>query len=89
MVSHTLAFCNATTGGSGLSGGGVADRLADISPATVKKQVSEYLATRLNVLRHVREALADSQDKQKDQSDAKGRGCTERYQIGDQVLLND
>uniref|UniRef100_A0AAV1USB5 Integrase catalytic domain-containing protein n=1 Tax=Peronospora matthiolae TaxID=2874970 RepID=A0AAV1USB5_9STRA len=30
---------------SGLVGGEVADRLADISPATVKKQVSEFLAT--------------------------------------------
>ena len=35
---------------SGLDGGGVADRLADISPDTVDKQVSEFLATRLNVL---------------------------------------
>ncbi|CAI5714511.1 unnamed protein product [Hyaloperonospora brassicae] len=74
--------------GSGLGGGGVADRLADINPATVQKQVSEFLATRLNVLRHVRDALADSQDKQKKQADAKGRGCIERYKVGDQVLLN-
>ena len=66
----------------------MADRLADISPATVHKQVSEFLATRLNVLRHVRDALADIQDKQKDQTDAKGRGCIERYKVGDQVLLN-
>ena len=74
--------------GSGLGGGGMADRLADISPATVHKQVSEFLATRLNVLRHVRDALADSQDKLKEQADAKGRGCIERYKVGDQVLLN-
>ena len=74
--------------GSGLGGGEMADRLADISPATVHKQVSEFLATRLNVLRHVRDALADSQDKQKEQADAKGRGCIERYKVGDQVLLN-
>ena len=49
--------------GSGPGGGGVVDRLADISPDTVQQQVSEFLATRLNVLRHVRDALVDSQDK--------------------------
>ena len=43
----------------------MADRLAEISPATVHKQVSEFLATRLKVLRYVRDALADSQYKQK------------------------
>ena len=46
--------------GSGLGGGGIADRLADISPSTVNKQVREFLATRLNVLRHVRDTMAES-----------------------------
>ena len=32
--------------------------------------------------------MAESQDQQKQQADAKNRGCTERYQVGDQVLLN-
>ena len=32
--------------------------------------------------------MADSQDKRKEQADAKGRGCIERYKVGDQVLLN-
>ena len=32
--------------------------------------------------------MADSQDKQKDQADAKGRGCIDSYEVGDQVLLN-
>ena len=41
--------------GSGLDGGEVDDRLADFSPATVQKKV-----TRLNVLRHVCDALADT-----------------------------
>lgn len=50
---------------SGLGGGEVADRLADITPATACRQVSDFLATRLNVLRYARDALADSQDKQK------------------------
>ena len=74
--------------GSGLGGGGVADLLADIIPATVQKQVSEFLVTLLNVLRHVRDALADSQDKQKKQAHAKGRDCIERYEVRNQVLLN-
>ena len=56
---------------SGLAGGGVADRLADIIPANVQKQVSDFLATRLNVLQHVRDALDDSLDKQKEQADDK------------------
>ena len=43
---------------------------------------------RLKVLRHVRDAMAGSQDKQKEQADAKGRSCIESYEIGDQVLLN-
>ena len=57
--------------GSGLGGGEVADRLADISPSTVQKQVSAFLTTRLNVLRYVRDAMADSQVKQMEQADAK------------------
>ena len=81
-VPLTLPLC-----GSGLGGGEVADRLADISPATVQKQVGEFLATRLNVLRHVRDAMTESQDHQKQQADAKNIGCIERYQVGDQVLL--
>ena len=68
--------------------GEVADRLADVSSASVKRQVSELLATRLNVLRHVRDAMADNQDRQKEHTDAKGRSCIERYEVRDQVLLN-
>ena len=41
------------------------DLLAETSPATVSIRVSEFLATRLSILSHVRDALADSQDKQK------------------------
>ena len=68
--------------------GEVADRLADISPATVQKQVGEFLATRLNVLIHVRDAMDESQGQQKQQADAKNRGCIESYKFGDQVLLH-
>jgi len=74
--------------GSGLDGGGLAERFADVSPLTVRKQVDEFLSTRLSVLRHVRDAMAESQDKQKEQADTKGRGNVESYEVGDLVLLN-
>ncbi|GMF26713.1 unnamed protein product [Phytophthora fragariaefolia] len=75
--------------GSGLSGGGeIAARLAGISPLAVRKQVGALLSTRPSVLRHVRDAMAESQDKQKDHLDAKGTSNVNRYQIGDLVLLN-
>ena len=60
-VPLTLPLC-----GSGIGQRESADKLAEISPTTMQKQVSEYLATRFSVLRHVRDAMADSQDKQKD-----------------------
>ena len=65
----------------------VVQGLADVSSASVKRQVSEFLAARLNVLRHVRDAMANSQYRQKENADAKSRGCIESYKIGDQVLL--
>ena len=73
--------------GFGLGGGESADKLADNSLTTMQKQVSEFLATRINFLRHVRDATADSQGKQKEQTDSKGRGCIDSYEVGDQVLL--
>ena len=42
---------------SGLVVGDMADRIAKISPATVYKRVSEFLALQLIFLRHVRDAL--------------------------------
>jgi len=74
--------------GFGLGGGEIADRLADVSPLTVRKQVDEFLSTRLSVLRHVRDAMADSQDKQKEQAEARGRGNVDSFEVGDLVLLN-
>ena len=41
----------------------------------MQKQVSEFLAKRFSVLRQVRDAMAEDQDQQKEQADAKGRGC--------------
>ncbi|CAI5739853.1 unnamed protein product [Peronospora farinosa] len=43
--------------GSRLGGGEVADRLADVNPNTVTKQVNTFLATRLNVLRHAEDQV--------------------------------
>ncbi|KAG2910637.1 hypothetical protein PC119_g20713 [Phytophthora cactorum] len=39
--------------GSGLSGGCIADQLADISPIAVRKQVDDFVSLRLSVLRQV------------------------------------
>ena len=58
---------------SELVGGESADKLAEISPTTMQKQVSDFLATRFSVLRRMRDAIANSQDKQNEQADAKGR----------------
>ncbi|KAG3158903.1 hypothetical protein PC128_g21410 [Phytophthora cactorum] len=74
--------------GSGLSGGGIADRLADISPVAVRKQVGDFVSLRLSVVRQVRDAMAESQDLQKEYADAQGRGNVERFEVGDLVLLN-
>ena len=40
-----------------------------------------------SVLRHVRDAMADIQNKQKEQADTEGRGCIDSYEVGDQALL--
>ncbi|KAG3020775.1 hypothetical protein PC120_g9066 [Phytophthora cactorum] len=39
--------------GSGLSGGGIADRLANISPVAIHKQVDDFVSLRLSVLLQV------------------------------------
>ncbi|KAG3049466.1 hypothetical protein PC122_g23554 [Phytophthora cactorum] len=74
--------------GSGLSGGGIADRLADISPVAVRKQVDDFVALRLSVLCQVRDAMPGSQSLQKEYADAQGRCNVERFEVGDLVLLN-
>ncbi|KAG3196611.1 hypothetical protein PC128_g7494 [Phytophthora cactorum] len=68
--------------GSGLSRGGIADRLADISPVAVRKQVDDFVSLRLSVLRQVRDAMAESQDLQKEYADVQGRGNVERFEVG-------
>ncbi|GMF26753.1 unnamed protein product [Phytophthora fragariaefolia] len=75
--------------GSGLNGEEeVAERLTDIIPLAVRKQIDAFLTKRLSVLRHVRDAMAESQNKQKDYADANGRSNVHSYQVGDLVLLN-
>ena len=49
----------------------------------MQKQVSEFLEMRFSVLRHVRNAMADSQYKQNEQADAKGKRCIDSYEVGD------
>ena len=73
MFFHTSRSGALPRRGSGLGGGEMAGWLPDIIPATVQIKVNEFLVTRLNIVRHVRDALVDSQDKQKEQYDAKGR----------------
>ncbi|GMF64223.1 unnamed protein product [Phytophthora fragariaefolia] len=87
-LSHPRVPLTPPRPGSGLSGGEFAERLADISPFAVRKQVDTFLSTRLSVLRHVRDAMAESQDKQKEHADAKGRSNVNCYEVGDLVLLN-
>ena len=86
--THPLVPLTLPLRGSELGGGESADKLAEISPTTMHKQVSEFLTTRLSVLRHARDAMDDRQDKQKEQDDAKGRRCIDSYEVEDQVLLN-
>ncbi|KAG2965349.1 hypothetical protein PC119_g25018 [Phytophthora cactorum] len=73
--------------GSGLSWGGIADRLAYISPVAVLKQVDDFVSLRLSVLRQVRDAMAESQDLQKEYAAGQGRGNVERFEVGNLVLL--
>ena len=47
---------------SGPSGGGI----ADISPVAVRKQVEAFVSTRKDVLRRVKDKMAESQDVQKE-----------------------
>ncbi|GMF28606.1 unnamed protein product [Phytophthora fragariaefolia] len=88
-LSHPRVPLTPPRPGSGLSGGEVfAERLADISPLAVRKQVDTFLSTRRSVLRQVRDAMAETQDKQKEHADAKGRSNVNCYEVGDLVLLN-
>ncbi|KAG4054269.1 hypothetical protein PC123_g10625 [Phytophthora cactorum] len=75
--------------GSGLPGGGIADRLADIIPVAGRKNVDAFASLGLSILRRqVRDAMAESQELQKEYGDVLGRGNVERFEVGGLVLLN-
>ncbi|KAG3095777.1 hypothetical protein PI125_g16171 [Phytophthora idaei] len=71
--------------GSGLSGRGIADRLAGISPVAVR---DDFVSLRLSVLRQVRDAMAESQDLQKEYADIQGRGNVDRFEVGGLGFFN-
>ena len=85
-LTHTRVPLTLPLRGSGL-GGGESVKLAEIRSTTIQKQVSEFLTTRFSVLRHVRDAMDNIQDKQKEQADAKGSGCIGSYEVGAQGLI--
>ena len=72
-TSYTLYYVNGPTHplihftlplrGPGLGGGDTVDGLSIISSVTLRKHVSDFLAIRIDVIRHVRDAMAESQDK--------------------------
>ena len=63
-LAHPRVPLTLPRGGSRFGGREVADRLADVSPASVKRQVGEFLEPRLNALRHVRDVMADTGKRQ-------------------------
>ncbi|KAE9027097.1 hypothetical protein PR003_g12828 [Phytophthora rubi] len=86
-LTHPRVPLTPSRSDSGLGGGGLAARLADVSPRAVRTELDDFWSVRLNVL-HVRDAMAESQDVQKEQADARGRGNVENFEVGDLVLLN-
>ena len=79
--THPRAPLTLPRGGIGLGGGDDADRLADVSPASVKKLVSEFFAMRLNFLRHVRDAMADSRERKREQAITQVGNCIESCKV--------
>ncbi|GMF15577.1 unnamed protein product [Phytophthora fragariaefolia] len=61
---------------------------AVVSDRDPPSQAGAFLTTRLSVLRHVRDVMAESQDKQKEHADANGRSNVYSYPVGGLVLLN-
>ena len=76
-VPHPLHLC-----GYGLGGELSAEKLAGISPTRMQKRLSRFLATFFNILQYLRDAMADNQDKQKEQADYIGRRFIDSYEVG-------
>ncbi|KAE8997313.1 hypothetical protein PR003_g14932 [Phytophthora rubi] len=55
---------------------------------SVKRNLLSFIETGEAVRQRVRDAMADAQDTQKEQSDRQGRKNTHVFKLGDQVLLN-
>ena len=72
-LTHPRVLITLPLRGSGLGGREYADKLADISPTMMHKQVKEFLATLRSVLRYVSDVMDDIQEKLKEKADAKGR----------------
>ncbi|KAE8875127.1 hypothetical protein PF003_g40762 [Phytophthora fragariae] len=63
-LTHPRVPLTPSRSDSGLGGGGLVAQLADVSPRAVRQELDDYLSVRLNVLRHVPDAMAESQDVQ-------------------------
>ncbi|KAG4043562.1 hypothetical protein PC123_g20968 [Phytophthora cactorum] len=63
-------------------------QVSDLRPVSLRKQVESFIDTRLNVINRVRDAMAITQDRQKEYSDKHGRGNVNVFKVGDLVLLD-
>lgn len=63
-------------------------RLAKVTPIVVRRQQSDLLSQRRAVMCRVRDVMADTQDKLKEQADKSGRRNTHVFRVGDLVLLD-
>ncbi|KAG2872276.1 hypothetical protein PC114_g26471 [Phytophthora cactorum] len=86
-----LTLCGGTES-SILSGGedrkALSSQVSDLRPVSLRKQVKSFIDTRLNVINRVRDAMAITQDRQKECSDKHGRGNVNVFKVGDLVLLD-
>ncbi|CAH0481904.1 unnamed protein product [Peronospora belbahrii] len=87
-ASLPMSFLTLPPATSGLGGGEIAKGLADISSVAIRKKVEGFLSTRFDELRRIKDAMAESQDVQKEHADAKGRKNEHEFKVGDLVLLN-
>ncbi|CEG41543.1 FOG: Transposon-encoded proteins with TYA, reverse transcriptase, integrase domains in various combinations [Plasmopara halstedii] len=85
---HPRAPLTPLSYGAGFGDGGIAERLANVNLLTVRKEVDDFLFTKLSVLRHVRDAMAESQGMQKECADGRSRRNVENFENRDLVLLN-
>ncbi|GMF20661.1 unnamed protein product [Phytophthora lilii] len=63
-------------------------QVSEVRPTSSRKQLSTFIDNRLCVIRRVRDAMANAQDKQQGYSDRHGRGNLNVFNVGDLVLLD-